>query len=82
MSIAKGVAAAALLALSIVPAAACDDFDDEKALTAAVEAAKVARAPDAAAAVASAPPAPAAAAAEPARAPTLTAETGAGTVSR
>lgn len=42
MAMVKGVAAA-LLVLSMSPALACDDFDDDKALAAAIEAAKLAQ---------------------------------------
>ena len=43
MAMVKGLAAAALLVLSMSAAAACDDFDDEMALAAAMRAAKLAR---------------------------------------
>src|SRR5262245_7272418 len=44
MTIIKGLAAAAALALSVSGAAACDDYEEEMALAAAIDAAKLAKA--------------------------------------
>jgi hypothetical protein len=91
MGVVKGVAAAALLLLSMSPAVGCDDFDDDKALTAAADAAKLAQAPipqQAPGAEALAAPAPgqsapaAVTAVEPTPAPTQTTENSAGSVRR
>ena len=44
MAILKGLAAAVVLALSISGATACDDYEDQMALAAAIDAAKLAQA--------------------------------------
>lgn len=81
MGVVKGMAAAALLVLSMSPAVACDDFDDDKALTAAIDAAKLAQTPiPQPAPVAEALAAPATG--QPTPAPTQTTENAAGTVRR
>jgi hypothetical protein len=44
MAILKGLAVSAVLVLSISGAAACDDYEDQMALAAAIDAAKLAKA--------------------------------------
>jgi hypothetical protein len=88
MAILKGLAAAALLGLSMSAATACDDYEDQMALAAAMDAAKLARSAtpqpaEAGVQVAASPAgssaATAPAATEPAAAPMQTTENSPGT---